>query len=138
MRLERRMPGMSMTTKEHNDEEHACEQQEEHDGIGEMEEFFGERGHQKETRANARHGGAGNFFTRERNKGMDEALSNDPKVQVAKTELQQKRKRKNDVLASQAAVATETKCAKHSQQRIGTFTMIVPTGELVSLVENRK
>ena len=136
--LERRMPGMSMTTKAHIDEKHACEQQEEHDGVGDMEESFGWRDHQKETRADARHGGAGVFFTRERNKGMDEALSNDLKVQVAKTELQQKRKRKHDVLASQAAVTAETKRAKHAQQRSDALTMIVPTGELVSLVENRK
>ena len=77
---------MSITTKGHINEEHACEQQEEHDGVGDMEESFGWRDHQKETRADARHGGAGVFFTRERNKGKDEALSNDLKVQVAKTE----------------------------------------------------
>ena len=103
-----------------------------------MEEYFGEREHQNETRANARHGGSGDFFTCKRTKGKDETLSNNPKVQAAKTEIVKKRKRTNVVMATQTALVADTKRAKNAKQRSDALTTIAPNRKLVSLVEKRK
>jgi hypothetical protein len=74
-------------------EDHSCEQQSHFNGIGDLEESFGERNHQYESIADRRHGGTRDFALREKIKAKEEAQFNHPAVQDKVSNINNKRKR---------------------------------------------
>ena len=75
MQLERYI-GMSVTPKSHIIEDHACGQQERLLGIGDLDESFGERNHQIETRFDSKYGRLRDFKLREKFKAKEQASAN--------------------------------------------------------------
>ena len=61
MELERYIQ-LSITLKSHIIEDHSCEQKSIFNGIGDLEEIFGERNHQYESIEDRRHGGTFDFY----------------------------------------------------------------------------
>ena len=93
MQLERLL-GFSITPKSHIIESHACEQQAELHGIGDLDESFGERNHQVESRGDVRYGFTRNFGMKERIKAKDHSQINCNEVQVKVEEIKKKGKAK--------------------------------------------
>ena len=89
MELERYI-GISITPKSHIIEDHSITQQRCLKGIGDLEESFGERNHQLETRNDVRYASVQDFDLKERLKSRDEAQSNHPDVQDKMKELKVK------------------------------------------------
>ena len=92
MELERYI-GISITPKSHIIEDHSITQQRHLKGIGDLEESFGERNHQLETRNDVRYASVQDFDLKERLKSRDEAQSNHPDVKDKMKELKVKKKR---------------------------------------------
>jgi hypothetical protein len=75
-------------------EDHAVEQQQELDGIGNLGEDFDERNNQDQAKADWRLGCVQNFAAREKLKSLEELQTKDSQVQAKLIDIKGKRKRK--------------------------------------------
>ena len=74
-------------------EDHACHQQHHLRGIGDLDESFGERNHQVETRGDVRYGFTRNFAMKEDIKARENTIMNSIDVKDKISQIQGKRKR---------------------------------------------
>ena len=85
---------VTSSPKGHLIEDHAIEQQQLFNGIGDLEESFGEHNHQSETIADRCHGGTHDFRIKEKMKSYEKAKFSHPKVEAKIEDIKDKRKRK--------------------------------------------
>jgi hypothetical protein len=126
--------GMSTTTKSHLVEDHATEQQEELQGIGDIAEDFGERNHQDQAKADRRLGAVRNFAAREKFKSLEEVHSKDFKVQAKLLDIKVKRQRGPNE-GSEARQAAKRKKRLDARDQI--LDSPAPTGRMTTLRELR-
>jgi hypothetical protein len=119
--------GMSVTHKSHLVDKHACQQQIELHGFGDIHESFGELHHKLETIADRRFGAARDFHQRELMKIKEEAQENDPNVKQKKKDIQASRKRKTAYEKQTGAQeSAEKKRRQREENRLASLEFCVP------------
>jgi hypothetical protein len=129
---------LSITPKSHIIEDHSCEQQVYFNGIGDLDESFGERNHQHESIADRRHGGTRDFALREKIKAKEEAQINHPKVQDRVQDIKTKRKRNYEVTRSGVQETAAEKRQRREEARAEVLNFVVPASSLARLRDERK
>ena len=108
-----------------------------------MEEGFGERNHQVETRADMRYAGTRDFAQKEKYKAKDQAQRNHPSVQVKVEKYKQKRKYCNAQedgvqRISEIQQQAQLKRQKRIERRSQVLQLVVPETQLLSLKGERE
>ena len=143
MQLERYI-GMSVTPKSHIIEDHACEQQERLLGIGDLDESFGERNHQIETRFDSKYGRLRDFKLREKFKAKEQASANYKPVRDRILQIKKKRHDRNihknitDKKQSKTQEDARQRRLDRLREREDVNNYIVPTQRLISIRETLK
>uniref|UniRef100_A0A6U3SB12 Uncharacterized protein n=1 Tax=Ditylum brightwellii TaxID=49249 RepID=A0A6U3SB12_9STRA len=140
MELERYM-GLLISPKSHIIEDHLCGQQMLFDGIGDLEESFGEQNHQYETIADWRHGGTRDFAIQEKIKAKEQAQFNHPDVREKVESIKNKRKRKGDDASRKERrfeQAARGKRQKQDQARLEVLAIIIQTGSKLTSIQSEQ
>ena len=130
--------GLSITVKSHLMEDHSCKQQSQLEGIGDLEESFGERNHQYESIADRRHGGTRDFAMRESIKSKEQAQRTHSDVQDKVATIKDKQKRKANIDKLDLQIQAETKRQQRLDHRQAALNFVVlPDSVLLKLKDER-
>ena len=107
------MSAASYQPKSHIIEAHACQQQAQFGGIGDLEDSFGERNYLQK-KADVRHAGTGSFKTREIRKAKEDRALQHPGINRTKANIKESKKRKQPY--AQATARQQEATAKRQRK----------------------
>jgi hypothetical protein len=130
---------LSITPKSHVMEDHSCEQQQLLQGMGDLDESFGERNHQYESIADRRHGGTRDFARREKIKSKEQAQFNHPDVKIKVEGIHGKRKRTaSTARKSEVQQTADKKRQKRMEDREASLLFFVAPGSKLKKLEDER
>jgi hypothetical protein len=130
---------MPITPKSHIIEAHSVQQQQRFHGIGDLDESFGERNHQVETRFDRRYGGIRDFAQREKMKAKEQAQSNHPEVEEKVAAIQKKRKRNYNSKKRDDEVEKQSKVQRRALARVEVLEFVIPPDTVLPrIMDERK